>query len=123
MYVFNTIIPLCLFSWILYFLTYFEFNYSLIQNFVRYHCHTAELLDVAYIFTQGFPERLNRDLSVRIPSSMRLKLISANGCAERRFGAWIGGSILASIGTFQQMWISSQEYEEGGKGQVERKCP
>nr|CAD7201649.1 unnamed protein product [Timema douglasi] len=70
----------------------------------------------------GFPERLNRDLSVRIPSSMRLKLISANGCAERRFGAWIGGSILASIGTFQQMWISNQEYEEGGKGQVERKC-
>lgn len=74
-------------------------------------------------FIQGFPERLNRDLSMRIPSSMRLKLISANGCAERRFGAWIGGSILASIGTFQQMWISSQEYEESGKNQVERKCP
>lgn len=74
-------------------------------------------------FLQGFPERLNRDLSMRIPSSMRLKLISANGCAERRFGAWIGGSILASIGTFQQMWISSQEYDEAGKGQVERKCP
>ncbi|KAI5702725.1 hypothetical protein M8J76_017301 [Diaphorina citri] len=74
-------------------------------------------------FIQGFPERLNRDLSVRIPASMKLKLISANGSAERRFGAWIGGSILASIGTFQQMWISSQEYEEGGKGQVDRKCP
>ncbi|XP_015524958.1 actin-like protein 6B isoform X1 [Neodiprion pinetum] len=74
-------------------------------------------------FIQGFPERLNRDLSMRIPSSMRLKVISANGCAERRFGAWIGGSILASIGTFQQMWISSQEYEESGKSQVERKCP
>lgn len=74
-------------------------------------------------FIQGFPERLNRDLSVRIPSSMRLKLISANGCSERRFGAWIGGSILASIGTFQQMWISSQEYEEAGKAQIDRKCP
>ncbi|XP_022187474.1 actin-like protein 6B [Nilaparvata lugens] len=72
---------------------------------------------------QGFPERLSRDLSVRIPSSMRLKLISANGCSERRFGSWIGGSILASIGTFQQMWISSQEYEESGKSQVDRKCP
>ncbi|KAG8310081.1 actin-like protein 6B [Homalodisca vitripennis] len=74
-------------------------------------------------FMQGFPERLNRDLSMRIPSSMRLKLISANGSAERRFGSWIGGSILASIGTFQQMWISSQEYEEAGKGQIDRKCP
>lgn len=74
-------------------------------------------------FMQGFPERLNRDLSMRIPSSMRLKLISANGSAERRFGSWIGGSILASIGSFQQMWISSQEYEEAGKGQIDRKCP
>jgi len=72
---------------------------------------------------QGFPERLNRDLSHRAPSNTRLKMISANGSVERRFGAWIGGSILASIGTFQQMWISAQEYEEGGKSQVERKCP
>jgi actin-related protein len=27
------------------------------------------------------------------------------------------------LGSFQQMWISKQEYEEGGKTQVERKCP
>uniref|UniRef100_A0A1B0EXX3 Epoxide hydrolase N-terminal domain-containing protein n=1 Tax=Phlebotomus papatasi TaxID=29031 RepID=A0A1B0EXX3_PHLPP len=68
-------------------------------------------------------KRLNRDLQLRAPSNTRLKMISANGSIERRFGAWIGGSILASIGTFQQMWISSQEYEESGKSQVERKCP
>ncbi|XP_076322900.1 actin-like protein 6B [Tachypleus tridentatus] len=71
----------------------------------------------------GFTDRLNRDLSAKTPPSMRLKVISANGTAERRFGAWIGGSILASLGTFQQMWISKQEYDEGGKSQVERKCP
>ncbi|KAL4097230.1 hypothetical protein QTP88_022036 [Uroleucon formosanum] len=74
-------------------------------------------------FLQGFPERLNRDLSARIPASMRLKLIAPNGSTERRFGAWIGGSILASIGTFQQMWISHQEFKEGGKSQIDRKCP
>lgn len=72
---------------------------------------------------QGFSERLNRDLSAKTPQSMRLKIISASGSGERRFGAWIGGSILASLGSFQQMWISKQEYEEGGKSQVERKCP
>ena len=73
---------------------------------------------------------------------MRLKVLSTNTTAERRYGAWIGGSILASLvisilifvlnyshvynvfqGTFQQMWISKQEYEEGGKSQVDRKCP
>uniref|UniRef100_A0A8C9ES17 Actin like 6A n=1 Tax=Pavo cristatus TaxID=9049 RepID=A0A8C9ES17_PAVCR len=55
--------------------------------------------------------------------SMRLKLIANNTTVERRFSSWIGGSILASLGTFQQMWISKQEYEEGGKQCVERKCP
>uniref|UniRef100_A0A672KTT7 Actin-like protein 6B n=1 Tax=Sinocyclocheilus grahami TaxID=75366 RepID=A0A672KTT7_SINGR len=54
---------------------------------------------------------------------MRLKLIASNSSIERRFSSWIGGSILASLGTFQQMWISKQEYDEGGKQSVERKCP
>lgn len=50
-------------------------------------------------------------------------MIAANGTVERRFGSWVGGSILASIGTFQQMWISMQEYQEAGKAQIDRKCP
>lgn len=54
---------------------------------------------------------------------MKLKMIAANGTVERRFGAWVGGSILASIGTFQQMWMSMQEYQESGKAQIDRKCP
>jgi actin-related protein len=70
----------------------------------------------------GFTDRLNRDLSIKTPPSMRLKLVAANG-TERRFGSWIGGSILASLGSFQQLWISKQEYEESGKSQIERKCP
>ncbi|XP_074659955.1 actin-like protein 6B [Tubulanus polymorphus] len=71
----------------------------------------------------GFTERLNRDLSSKTPPSMRLKLISPSSSAERRFSSWIGGSILASLGSFQQMWISKQEYEESGKSVVDRKCP
>lgn len=72
---------------------------------------------------QGFNDRLNRDLGIKTPSTMRFKLIAANGAQERRYGSWIGGSILASLGSFQQMWVSKQEYEEGGRSQVDRKCP
>ncbi|XP_026323251.1 actin-like protein 6A [Hyposmocoma kahamanoa] len=71
----------------------------------------------------GWAERLAKELAARAPSSHRLKSHAAPAPNERRFAAWIGGSILASIGSFQQMWISSQEYDEGGKGQLERKCP
>jgi hypothetical protein len=34
-----------------------------------------------------------------------------------------GGSILASLGSFQQMWMSKQEYEEHGPGLIHRKAP
>uniref|UniRef100_UPI00358E22A3 actin-like protein 6A n=1 Tax=Myxine glutinosa TaxID=7769 RepID=UPI00358E22A3 len=72
---------------------------------------------------QGFTDRLNRELSQKTPPSMRLKVLANSSSVERRFSSWIGGSILASLGTFQQMWISKQEYEESGKQCVERKCP
>jgi actin len=42
--------------------------------------------------------------------------------AERKYSVWIGGSILASLSTFQQMWISKQEYDESGPQIVHRKC-
>lgn len=71
----------------------------------------------------GFTDRLNRDIGNKTPANMRLKMIAAPGSSERRFSSWIGGSILASLGSFQQMWISKQEYEEGGKNCIERKCP
>merc|ERR1711972_1060499 len=33
---------------------------------------------------------------------------------ERKYSVWIGGSILSSLSTFQQMWITKQEYDECG---------
>lgn len=59
-------------------------------------------------------------LIYHVSQSMRLKIISANSSSERRYGAWIGGSILSSLGSFQQMWLSRQEYEESGKLILER---
>ena len=42
---------------------------------------------------------------------------------ERRYSVWIGGSILASLGTFQQMWMSKAEYQEYGAGLIHTKAP
>ena len=41
---------------------------------------------------------------------------------ERKYSVWIGGSILASLSTFQNLWCSKQEYDESGPGIVHRKC-
>lgn len=35
----------------------------------------------------------------------------------------LGGSILSSLGTFQQMWMSRAEYEEHGSSLIHRRAP
>ncbi|KAF7562958.1 hypothetical protein G7046_g1146 [Stylonectria norvegica] len=69
----------------------------------------------------GFNDRLHAELTVMYPG-LKIKIHAAGLTSERRFGAWIGGSILASLGTFHQMWISRKEYEENGPGVVEKRC-
>jgi actin-related protein 4 len=69
----------------------------------------------------GFNDRLNNELTAMYPG-MKIKIHAAGLTSERRFGAWIGGSILASLGTFHQMWISRKEYEEHGANIVEKRC-
>jgi actin-like protein 6A len=72
----------------------------------------------------GFSERLTHELrDACAPQTFKLKMIAAGFAAERRFSVWIGGSILASLGTFQQLWISKQEYDEAGSQVVRQKCP
>jgi actin-related protein len=50
-------------------------------------------------------------------------LVAANFSAERKYATWIGGSILASLGSFQQMWVSKKEFDETGVAIVHKKCP
>lgn len=70
----------------------------------------------------NFAERINNDLQ-RMAPGQRIKLFAAGNSIERRFGNWIGGSMLASLGTFQQLWISKQEWEEEGASILEKRCP
>lgn len=69
----------------------------------------------------GFTERLNNELTTMYPSA-RVRLSAAGNVYERSYGPWLGGSILASLGTFHQMWISKKEYEEFGANIVEKRC-
>lgn len=52
-----------------------------------------------------------------------LQVIAPANPVERRFSTWIGGSILASLGSFHQMWMSKQEYHEHGASLIHRKAP
>merc|ERR1711977_808573 len=62
---------------------------------------------------------IRRDLTALAPSTMKIKVVAP---PERKYSVWIGGSILSSLSTFQQMWISKGEYDESGPTIVHRKC-
>ncbi len=61
----------------------------------------------------------NDRMTALAPSTMKIKVVAP---PERKYSVWIGGSILASLSTFQQMWISKGEYDESGPSIVHRKC-
>jgi len=67
----------------------------------------------------GIADRMNKEMVSLAPPTMKVKVIAP---PERKYSVWIGGSILASLSTFQNMWISKQEYDESGPAIVHRKC-
>uniref|UniRef100_A0A0E0QE44 Actin-related protein 4 n=1 Tax=Oryza rufipogon TaxID=4529 RepID=A0A0E0QE44_ORYRU len=68
-------------------------------------------------------ERLEKEVLEESSGNTRVKVLASGNSVERRFSVWIGGSILASLGSFQQMWFSKAEYEEHGVSYIQRKCP
>merc|ERR1712141_347912 len=68
---------------------------------------------------EGIDARMEKEIIGLAPGSMKIKIVAP---PERKYSVWISGSILSSLSTFQQMWISKQEYDECGPSIVHRKC-
>ena len=67
----------------------------------------------------GILARMQREMTKIAPPMMETEVIAPS---ERNYLAWTGGSILASLSTFQKMCISKEEYDEYGPSIVHRKC-
>ncbi|KAH0452527.1 hypothetical protein IEQ34_019826 [Dendrobium chrysotoxum] len=52
----------------------------------------------------GIADRMSKETSALAPSIMKIKVVAP---PERKYSAWIGGSILASLSTFQQVFYLS----------------
>ncbi|CAH8265655.1 unnamed protein product [Arabidopsis lyrata] len=67
----------------------------------------------------GIAQRMCKEISALAPANMKIKVVIPPG---RKYSAWIGGSILASLSSFEQKWITKAEYEETGAAIVHKKC-
>merc|ERR1719242_2917908 len=63
--------------------------------------------------------RLSKEITALAPVSIKVKVVAP---PERKYSVWIGGSILSSLSTFQEMWISKDNYDESGPQIVHRMC-
>lgn len=59
----------------------------------------------------GFIERLKKEVEALTPMAKKIRILADS---EREYAAWIGGSMLTSLSTFEKMWISKREYNECG---------
>lgn len=57
----------------------------------------------------GIADRMSKEITALAPSSMKIKVVAP---PERKYSVWIGGSILASLSTFQQVTIYFLNYPQ-----------
>lgn len=101
-----------------------ELCYASIQKSdmeIRKDMYSNIVLNGGNTMFQGLPERLMKEIQRLTPgaSSNKVRVIAL---PERKYGTWIGGSILSSLSNFQCMWITKAEYNEIGKIIVHKRC-
>jgi actin-related protein len=86
---------------------------------IRKDLYANNVLSGGSTMYPGIADRMQKEITNLAPSTMKTKIIAP---PERKYSVWIGGSILASLSTFQTMWITKAEYDESGPTIVHRKC-
>jgi len=86
---------------------------------IRRDLYTNTVLSGGSTMFEGIDKRLQIEMTALAPSAIKVKIVAP---PERKYSVWIGGSILSSLSTFQEMWITKDEYDESGPGIVHRKC-
>ena len=73
--------------------------------------------------TPGLEQRLVMELQALLPSAYKPKLVASKFAIERQCASWIGASVLSSLGSFQQLWLSRTEYDEYGAALALQRFP
>jgi len=86
---------------------------------IRRDLYTNTVLSGGTTMFDKIDKRLEKEMTAKAPASVKVKIVAP---PERKYSVWIGGSILSSLSTFQEMWIQKDEYDESGPSIVHRKC-
>ena len=79
---------------------------------LRARLYESVVLAGGTTMASGFGQRLLTELRARAPQHTKVKITAP---LERESSAWVGGSILASLSTFKNLWISREQWLEEGE--------
>ncbi|XP_048205767.1 actin-related protein T2 [Perognathus longimembris pacificus] len=68
---------------------------------------------------QGLDDRLLRELEQLAAKGTPIKITAP---PDRWFSTWIGASIVTSLSSFKQMWVTASDFKEFGTSVVQRRC-
>jgi actin-related protein len=86
---------------------------------IRKALYTNIVLSGGNTMFPGFADRFKKEMTELAPPTMKVNVAAT---PERKYFVWIGGSLLASLQRFQEMWIPKHKYDECGPNVVHRKC-
>lgn len=69
---------------------------------------------------KNLDKRLEKELNILKP--FRMKDVKIVAPPERKYSVWTGGSILSSLESFNDTWITKRDFEECGSQIIHRKC-
>ncbi|XP_078497057.1 actin-related protein T2-like [Lissotriton helveticus] len=67
----------------------------------------------------GFDERILKEIQQQAPCGTPVRITAPS---DRNISTWVGGSIITSLTSFKQMWVTSSDYKEFGSSVVLRRC-
>jgi centractin len=77
---------------------------------LRTSLYSSVVLTGGSTLTRGFGARLLSEMR-KLSPDVKLRIWAPT---DRQILTWVGGSILASLGTFKSLWITKEQYEEEG---------
>ncbi|KAM8927472.1 actin-like [Pelodytes ibericus] len=86
---------------------------------IRRDLYNSVLLSGGSTLFPGLDTRMLKEIQIQAPAGVPVKIIAP---PERKYCAWIGGSVLTCLTSFKEMWVTILDYKEFGPCIVHRKC-
>jgi len=64
---------------------------------------------------KNLEKRLKADIEALVPAGEEVTIVAS---PERKYAVWLGGSILSSLTSFEDMWVTKNQYDEAGPAVV-----